>query len=150
MKNLDWKNLGIKMAPFIIGVVIGVGVSNGWKYLGYIIGIYFLATVVWEIIMMFMKDRATQVTDLPEEKNTIADSIIINTGIGIKKGEDYFDKAIKIAIPIVLIGTLIATIVLFAKGQSVAGSVTGILFFNLIILKELWRKKRENTYVSMQ
>jgi hypothetical protein len=99
--------------------------------------------------MTFIKDRAVQVTDLPEEKNTIADSVIINTGIGIKKGEDYFDKAMKIGVPVILLSTLGFCIYFYSTGNSTAGTVCGLLFFNGIVVKELWRKKREDAYVSL-
>jgi hypothetical protein len=96
------------MIPFTLGILIGVGVTKGWKFLPYLLGGYFLGMVVFEFIMMAINEKKAIADELnlPQEKNTIVDTVIYGTASGIKKGNSLYDKGMSFLIPITLLGIL--------------------------------------------
>lgn len=150
--KLEWKSLLIKMIPFTLGILIGVGVTKGWKFLPYLLGGYFLGMIIFEFIMMSINEKKAIANEmnLPQEKNTIADTVIYGTGKGIKQGNALYDKGMNFLIPITLLGILAYVIFLITKKQYDSSIMMFGFFVVILLIKDIRREKREESYVSVQ
>jgi hypothetical protein len=133
------------MVPFILGLLVGLSVTGGWKWLKIILPIYVISMVVVQLLTSAIANNKKPEMNAKEAIQEAAIQSIENsidkTAVGLKRGEKAYDIGISILIPIVLILSLSTVIYQIVLNDYMRAISTFILFALLMLVRDIRREK---------